>query len=222
MWCVAELDEEYIARMEDVLSVYEKPLSTGEPVVCIDEKPVVLHQEVRPPVVMRPGRVARRDSEYKRCGTANVFCGVEPKAGRHFPKVTASRSSPEFADYLLDIAVGYPEADTIHLVMDNLSSHTRKAVVERFGAEAGDWLWNRFTVHYTPKHGSWLNQAEIAISLFSRQCLGQRRIGDRASLRKQTRAWNRRVNRDRVMIQWSFTRKHARQKFGYKIARSRY
>jgi transposase len=222
MWCVAELDEEYIARMEDVLSVYEKPLSTGEPVVCIDEKPVVLHQEVRPPVVMRPGRVARRDSEYKRCGTANVFCGVEPKAGRHFPKVTASRSSPEFADYLLDIAVGYPEADTIHLVMDNLSSHTRKAVVERFGAEAGDWLWNRFTVHYTPKHGSWLNQAEIAISLFSRQCLGQRRIGDRASLRKQTRAWNRRVNRDRVMIQWSFTRKHARQKFGYKITRSRY
>jgi transposase len=222
MWCVAELDEEYIARMEDVLSVYEKPLSTGEPVVCIDEKPVVLHQEVRPPVVMRPGRVARRDSEYKRCGTANVFCGVEPKAGRHFPKVTASRSSPEFADYLLDIAVGYPEADTIHLVMDNLSSHTRKAVVERFGAEAGDWLWNRFTVHYTPKHGSWLNQAEIAISLFSRQCLGQRLIGDRASLRKQTRAWNRRVNRDRVMIQWSFTRKHARQKFGYKITRSRY
>jgi transposase len=222
MWCEAELDEEYNARMEDVLSVYEKPLSTGEPVVCIDEKPVVLHQEVRPPVVMRPGRVARRDSEYKRCGTANVFCGVEPKAGRHFPKVTASRSSPEFADYLLDIAVGYPEADTIHLVMDNLSSHTRKAVVERFGAEAGDWLWNRFTVHYTPKHGSWLNQAEIAISLFSRQCLGQRRIGDRASLRKQTRAWNRRVNRDRVMIQWSFTRKHARQKFGYKITRSRY
>jgi transposase len=210
MWCVAELDEEYIARMEDVLSVYEKPLSTREPVVCIDERPVVLHQEVRPPVVMQPGRVARRDSEYKRCGTANVFCGVEPKAGRHFPKVTASRSSPEFADYLLDIAVGYPEADTIHLVMDNLSSHTRKAVVERFGAEAGDWLWNRFTVHYTPKHGSWLNQAEIAISLFSRQCLGQRRIGDRASLRKQTRAWNRRVNRDRVMIQWSFTRKQAR------------
>ena len=150
MWCVAELDEEYIARMEDVLSVYEKPLSTREPVVCIDEKPVVLHQEVRPPVVMRPGRVARRDSEYKRCGTANVFCGVEPKAGRHFPKVTARRSSPEFADYLLDIAVGYPEADTIPLVMDNLSSHTRKAVVERFGAEAGDWLWNRFTVHYPP------------------------------------------------------------------------
>jgi transposase len=217
MWCVAELDEEYVARMEDVLAVYEKPLSVREPVVCIDEKPVVLHQEVRPPIAMQPGRVARRDGEYRRCGTANVFCGVQPKAGRHFTKVTHDRSSPEFADYLLDIAASYPEADTIHLVMDNLSSHTRKAVVERFGVEAGDWLWNRFTVHYTPKHGSWLNQAEIAISLFSRQCLGQRRIGDRASLRKETRAWNRRVNRDRVTIQWSFTRKQARHKLATKL-----
>jgi transposase len=222
MWCVAELDEEYIARMEDVLAVYEKPLSVGEPVVCIDEKPVVLHQEVRPPLAMQPGQIARRDGEYRRCGTANVFCGVQPRAGRHFTKVTHDRSSPEFADYLLEVAARYPEADTIHLVMDNLSSHTRKAVVERFGAEAGDWLWNRFTVHYTPKHGSWLNQAEIEISLLSRQCLGRRRIGDRASLRKETRAWNRRMNRDRVTIQWSFTRTQARKKFGYKITRSRY
>jgi hypothetical protein len=135
MWCVAQLDEEYIRRMEDVLGVYEKPLSEQEPVVCIDEKPVV----------------ARRDGEYERCGTANVFCGVEPKAGRHFPKVTANRSSPEFADYLLEIAEKYPAADTIHLVLDNLSSHTRKAVVERFGEAAGSWLWERFTAHYTPQ-----------------------------------------------------------------------
>ena len=156
---------------------------------------MVLHQEIRPPLAMRPGCVARRDGEYQRCGTANVFCGVEPKAGRHFPKVTATRSSPEFADYLLEVAVRYPQADIIHLVMDNLSSHTRKAVVERFGEKAGGWLWDRFTVHYTPKHGSWLNQAEIAISLFSRQCLGRRRIADRASLRKETQAWSRRMNR---------------------------
>src|ERR1019366_10744861 len=95
----------------------------------------------RPAQAPRPGRVARRDGEYQRCGTANLFCGVEPKAGRHFPKVTANRSSPEFADYLLEIAERYPAADTIHLVLDNLSSHTRKAVVERFGEEAGSWLW---------------------------------------------------------------------------------
>jgi DDE superfamily endonuclease len=222
MWCVAELDEEYIRRMEDILAVYEKPLSEREPVVCVDEKPVVLHQEIRPPQDMRPGRVARRDGEYQRCGTANVFCGVQPKAGRYFPKVTGNRSSPQFADYLLDIAIGYSEADTIHLVLDNLSSHTRKAVVERFGEKAGGWLWNRFTVHSTPKHGSWLNQAEIAISLFSRQCLGRRRIADQASLWRETRAWSRRMNRQRVPIRWSFTRRKARQTLDYTITRSRY
>jgi DDE superfamily endonuclease len=100
---------------------------------------------------MRPGRVLRRDGEYQRCGTANVFCGVQPKAGWYFPKVTANRSSPEFADYLLEVTIRYPEADTIHLVLDNLSSHTRKAMVERFGENAGGWLWERFTVHYTPQ-----------------------------------------------------------------------
>src|SRR5208283_290761 len=137
MWCVGEWDEEYIARMEEVLGLYEKPLCEPAPVVCIDEKPVVLHGEIRSPIAMKPGRAARRDYEYKRCGTANVFCGIEPKAGRHFTKVTPTRCSAEFADYLLDIAASYPEADTIHLVMDNLSTHTRKALVERFGEEAG-------------------------------------------------------------------------------------
>jgi hypothetical protein len=123
------------------LAVYERPLNQREPVVCIDEKPVVLHQEVRSPQPMRSGRVARLHGEYQRCGTANVFCGVQPKAGHYFPKVTSDRSSPAFADYLLDIAIRYREGDTIHLVLDNLSSQTRRAVVERFGEKAGGWLW---------------------------------------------------------------------------------
>ena len=212
---MAELTEEYIARMEEVLAVYEKPLSEQEPVVCMDEKPVVLHADIRPSIPMRPGRMARHDSEYQRCGTANVFCGVQPKAGRHFTKVTRDRSSPQFADYLLAIAEHYPAADTIHLVMDNLSSHSRKAVVERFGEKAGSWLWERFTVHYTPKHGSWLNQAEIEISLFSWQCLGQRRIPSFGALRREARAWNRSMNRDRITIDWQFTRRKARRKFEY-------
>jgi transposase len=215
MWCIAELNEEYIARMEDVLKIYEKPLSEREPVVCVDEKPVVLHADVRPSRPMRPGRIARRDSEYERRGTANVFCGVQPKAGRHFTKPTPNRCSQEFADYLVEIVASYPEADTIHLVMDNLSSHSRKALVDRFGEKIGGMLWERFTVHYTPKHGSWLNQAEIEISLFSRQCLGQRRIPSLAQLQREARAWNRKMNRDRVTINWQFTRKKARQKFGY-------
>jgi transposase len=215
MWCVAELNEEYIARMEDVLAIYEKPLTTREPVVCVDEKPVVLHADVRPARPMRPGRIARRDCEYQRRGTANVFCGVQPKSGRHFTKPTANRSSPQFADYLVEIVASYPEADTIHLVMDNLSSHNRKALVDRFGEKIGGLLWERFTVHYTPKHGSWLNQAEIEISLFSRQCLGRNRIPSLGQLQRQARAWNRKMNRDRVTINWQFTRKKARQKFGY-------
>ena len=224
MWCVAELDEEYIRRMEDILAIYEKPLSELEPVVCIDEKPVVLHADLRPSIPLQPGRELRRDSEYERRGTANTFCGVEPKAGRHFTKATPDRSSPQFADYLLEIAEHYPAADTIHLVMDNLSSHNRKSVVERYGAKAGGWLWDRFTVHYTPTHGSWLNQAEIEISLYSRQCLGQRRIPSICQLRREASAWNRRMNRDGVTIDWQFTRRKARAKFGYKsnnIMRSR-
>src|SRR6266702_4818234 len=215
MWCVAELDPEYLGRMEDVLALYEKPLSEAEPVVCIDEKPVVLHADVRPPRPLRAGRVLRRDCEYERRGTANAFCGVEPKAGRHYPRPTPDRSSPEFADYLLEIAEHYPAADTIHLVMDNLSSHSRKAVVERYGEKAGGWLWDRFTVHYTPKHGSWLNQAEIEISLFAPQCLGQRRIPSLDLLQREARAWNWKINRDKVKIDWRFSRQKARQKFGY-------
>lgn len=133
MWCVAKLDEAYIERMEDVLRLYEKPLSAEFPVVCTDEKPVVLHADTRPHTPAQPGRPAKRDYEYKRCGTANVFCGVEPRAGRHFPKVTATRSSPEFAEYLSEIAANYPEAKTIHLVLDNLSTNWRNAI------KAADW-----------------------------------------------------------------------------------
>jgi transposase len=222
MWCVAELDEEYIRRMEDVLALYEKPLSEEEPVVCIDEKPVLLHRDIRAPKAARPGHVARRDYEYKRCGTANVFCGVEPKAGRHFPKPAATRSATEFADYLVEIVARYPEARTIHLVMDNLNTCGRKSLVKRYGEKLGGLLWNRFTVHYTPKHGSWLNQAEIEVSLLSRQCLGQRRIGDLSALRREVHAWERRINRDRTTIDWKFTRKQARRKLHYSITRARY
>ena len=220
MWCVAKLDEAYIERMEDVLKVYEKPLTELAPVVCVDEKPVVLHEDTRFPVPMQPGQVARRDCEYKRCGTANVFCAVEAKAGRHFTKVTANRKSPEFAEFLLDIAARYPRANTIHLVLDNLSTHTRKAVVGHFGEKHGDWLWRRFTVHHTPRHGSWLNQAEIEIGIFSRQCLGKRRIPTIARLTTETNAWNQRINQDKTTIEWKFTRKKARQKLKYQITRS--
>src|ERR1044071_1874869 len=216
MGCVAELNDEYLAKMEDVLGTYEKPYNPAEPVVCLDEKPVTLHADVRPPSGAEPGREARRDNEYERCGTANVFCVVEPKAGRHFTFATPDRSGFEFARVAVDLALAYPEAKTIHLIMDNLNIHRRKALVDAFGEEMASQVWDRFTVHYTPTHGSWLNQAEIEIGLFSRQCLGKRRIASLKNLKAEARAWNRRMNRDRVKIDGKFDRRAARRKFGYK------
>jgi hypothetical protein len=216
MWVVAELDERYLARMEDVLELYERPYNPAEPVLCLDEKPVVLHADVRPATPAHPGREARRDNEYKRCGTANVFCAVEPKAGRHFTFVTPDRSGFEFALVAVKLAMAYPEAKTIHLVMDNLNIHCRKSLADVFGAEMATEVWGRFTVHNTPKHGSWLNQAEIEIGIFSRQCLGKRRLPALEPLRREAKAWNRRMNRNRVQINWTFDRKTARRKFHYK------
>jgi hypothetical protein len=216
MWCVAELNEEYVAKMEDVLEAYERPYDPAEPVVCLDEKPITLHADVRPTSPARPGREARRDNEWERCGTANVFCAVEPKAGRHFTFPTPDRSAAEFAHAVFEVAMQYPHAGTIHLVMDNLNIHCRKSLTDLLGDETGGEVWDRFTIHYTPKHGSWLNQAEIEIGIFSRQCLGKRRIPDLHTLRSEASAWNRRINHARTRINWKFDRKTARRKFGYK------
>ena len=150
-----------------------------------------------------------------------VFFAVEPKAGRHFTFVTPDRSGPEFAQVMADLACQYPNAKTIHLVMDNLSSHTRKSLTDLYGEEFGGEIWARFTVHYTPTHGSWLNQAEIEIGLFARQCLGKRRIPDLETLKREAKAWNRRMNRDRIKINWKFDRKAARRKSGYKCKPSK-
>jgi hypothetical protein len=215
MWCVAELDEDYISKMEDVLETYEQPYDPKEPVVCLDEKPVTLHADVRPATPATPGREARQDSEYERRGTANVFCSVEPKAGRHFTYATPDRSAVEFAQVALDLATRYPDAETIHLVMDNLNIHRRKSLTDLLGNEIGGEVWGRFTIHYTPTHGSWLNQAEIEIGILSRQCLGTRRIPDLKILRQEVQAWNRRMNRARTKINWKFDRRAARRKFGY-------
>jgi len=216
MWCVAELDEDYISKMEDVLETYEHPYDPKEPVVCLDEKPVTLHADVRPATAAAPGREARQDNEYERRGTANVFCAVEPKAGRHFTYATPDRSAVEFAQVAFDLATRYPEAETIHLVMDNLNIHRRKSLTDLLGEEIGGEVWGRFTIHYTPTHGSWLNQAEIEIGILSRQCLGTRRIPDLDKLRREVQAWNRRMSRAQTKINWKFDRRAARRKFGYK------
>ena len=216
MWVVADLDDDYIAMIEDVLKTYDRPYNPEQPVVCLDEKPVSLHADVRPTSPAVPGREARRDNEYKRCGTANVFCAVEPKAGRHFTFPTPDRSGFEFARVIVSLALEYWDAKTIHLIVDNLNIHRQKMLSDVFGVEMATQVWDRFTIHYTPTHGSWLNQAEIEIGLFARQCLGKRRIADLPTLCREARAWKRRMNRNRIKINWKFDRKTARRKFGYK------
>jgi transposase len=203
--------------MEDLLELYERPLDPREPVVCLDEKPVPLRGECREPILAdRPGAILKRDSEYIRKGTANVFCVVEPKAGRHMTEATKNRKAPEYAKTLAKLSRAYPKARTIHLVMDNLTTHrSSNALTKFYGEKRGNKIWQRFSVHYTPKHGSWLNQAEIECGLVGRQCLGKDRIADLESLQGRTAAWNARANRDAIKTNWGFTVEKAREKFHY-------
>jgi hypothetical protein len=218
MWCVAKLDDEYIERMEDVLETYEKPLSFQEPVVCLDEKPIQLLKNISPTSrIPKPGRVGRKDYEYKRKGTAVAFCAVEPKRGRHFVKISKCRKAPDFAEFMRILGRSYPNARKIHLVMDNLNTHCLKSLTAHLGQKRGAKLWARFEVHYTPKHASWLNQAETQISMFSRECLGKDRIASIATLNKRAVAWTTRANQEKRRINWKFTREKARKTMNYSL-----
>ena len=215
MWCVPQIDAEFIARMEGVLRVYARAHDPSRPVVCLDEKPVVLHDSKRPAQPARPGRLARKDYEYRRHGAANVYCIVEPLTGRRLTHATPRRGYREFAHALRLVARRYARAKTIHLVLDNLSVHCEKACIATFGAKRGRQLWRRFTVHFTPKHASWLNAAEMEVSLLSRQCLGRRRFPSLAVLDGQVSAWSTDADQRRVPIRWTFRVHDARKRFRY-------
>ena len=161
MWCIPEVTPAFYQAMGDVLTQYEKPYNPEEPVVCVDEKSVQLLAEKRAPRPMRPGKPFRRDNEYIRRGTTNIFCAVEPKAGRHLTSVRPHRKARDFAGFLAWLSSRYPDAKTIHVVMDNLNTHREASLIKRFGEHRGREIWQRFTPHYTPVHASWLNQAEI-------------------------------------------------------------
>ena len=215
MWCVPNLNKEFIEKMEDVLDVYESPRDDSRPVICIDEKPVQLLSDVREGLPVREGCSRKVDYEYKRKGMANVFMGLEPKKGVFQARVTENRTGREFAKYLSFIERRYLKARSIDLVMDNLNTHRQESLIRLYGEKEGRRIWGRFKVHYTPSHGSWLNQAEIAIGMYSRQCLGYGRIGDIKDLRKKTKAWERIINRKNIIIQWKFNKEEARKKFKY-------
>lgn len=221
MWCVPSLDTEYIERMEDVLTLYARPPDPKRPVVCLDERPVVLHADVRPSLPASPGKAKRVDYEYERRGTANIFCVTAPKLGMHLTHATPDRKTAAFAAALELVIAEFPDAELIHLVVDNLSTHSLKALCGALGEDRAAEIWGRFRVHYTPKHGSWLNQAETEASLWSRECLGGRRLSSFEELQKHTAAWNADANARRRTIAWEFQRSDAQRVFGYEPTETR-
>lgn len=215
MWCVGTLTEQYRQRMYDLLNLYAKPWSAREPVICVDEKSKQLLHDSRPGLPMVAGTPARQDYEYVRAGTCNMFVAVEPQAGRRVIRVTDHRAKADFvafAQHLINIV--YRSARRIHLVLDNLSTHFESCFIDILGARAARKLLRRVVFHYTPKHASWLNMAEIEIAALGRQCLN-RRIGDQQFLAREVAAWQRRRNTQRQTIQWSFTRQDADRKLAH-------
>jgi len=205
-------DAEFVCAMEDVLEVYHRDFDPKRPVVCMDETSKQLVSETRVPVSAAPGRVERVDYEYERKGTANLFMVTEPLAGQRRVKVTQRRTAVDFAELIREIVdEWYPAAKKIVLVMDNLNTHRPASLYEAFPPAEARRLMEKLEIHYTPKHGSWLNIAEIELGILSRQCL-DRRIGSVEFLKKEVATWQRQRNRTCGTVDWQFTTKDARKK----------
>jgi hypothetical protein len=197
--------------MEKVLDVYRRPYDAKAPVVCMDETPRQLIRETRQPVAMAPGKPTRYDTEYERCGVCNIFMASEPLAGKRMVKVTKRRTKADWAHFVKTIAERYPEADRLVLVMDNLSTHKPGSLYEVFPPVEAKRLWDRFDFVYTPKHGSWLNVAEIELNVLTRQCLN-RRLDNMEMLTHEVDAWQRQRDNLGAKVNWQFTTEDARIK----------
>jgi hypothetical protein len=201
--------------MEDVLELYAEPHDPARPVVCFDEVSKELHGQVDPPLPARPGDVAREDYEYTRAGTANVFLAVEPLAGRRHLAVTERRARADFAGQMKRLCDElYPEADVIRVVLDNLNTHGPASLYSAFAPEEARRLTKRLEFHHTPKHASWLNMAEMELSVLSRQCLA-RRLSEKDRLASEVKAWEEERNRIGVRLEWSFRVADARRKLAH-------
>ena len=200
---------DFAAAMEEVLDVYRRPYEPARPVVCMDETPRQLIGRSRPSIPAEPGRPEREDHEYRRLGTCNVFMATEPLAGRRMTKVTERRTKTDWAHFLDDIAGRYAGAERITLVMDNLNTHRPGAPYETFPPARAKALRDRFDFVHTPRHGNWLNVAEIELNVMIRQCLN-RRIDDIAVLRREVAAWQAARDRIRAKVDWQFTTEDAR------------
>ena len=212
MWCIPTVGAEFVACMEDVLDLYAEAYDPDRPVICFDETSKQLIQETRQPLPARPGQAERYDYEYRRHGTRNLFMFLEPLAGKRHVAVTQRRTNRDFArcmKWLVD--EGYPEAECIRVVLDNLSTHTIAALYETFNAGEANRIRKRLEFHFTPKHASWLNMAETEFSVFGRQAW-KGYVPDEQTLEQNVRALEAQRNRQRAKVHWRFTCEDARQK----------
>jgi hypothetical protein len=211
MWCIAQIDGTYVARMEDVLDLYAEPPDPKRPVVCFDESPTQLIGEARQPIPAAPGQLERYDCEYRRNGTVNLFVFLDAHRPWRRVKVTEQRTARDFADCMRDLVdLHYPQAEQVRVVLDNLSTHSG-ALYETFPAPEAHRVMRRLEFHYTPKHASWLNMVEIEIGVLRGQCL-DRRIGERDRLRTEIAAWEQQRNAAGSRVTWMFTTERARAK----------
>ena len=214
MWCIPQVDGEYVARMEDVLDLYAEAPDPRRPVVCVDESPVQLIGEVRQPIPARPGQLERYDYEYRRNGMVNLFVLLDVHHPWRKVKVTERRTAEDYAQCMRDLVdIHYPDAEVIRVVQDNLSTHSAGALYQAFPPAEARRILRRLEFHYTPKHASWLNMVEIEIGVLRGQCL-DRRIDNPKRLRREIAAWERKRNAARSRIKWMFTTDKARAKMG--------
>jgi transposase len=214
MWCIPQVDAEYVARMEDVLDLYAEEPNPKRPVVCFDESPTQLIGEMRQPIPAAPGQLERFDCEYKRNGTANLFIFLDVHRPWRKVKVTERRSAEDYAHCMREVVdVHCPDAERIRVVQDNLSTHSAGALYQAFPPAEARRILRRLEFHYTPKHASWLNMVEIEIGVLRGQCL-DRRIDSKEQLEAEIAAWERQRNASGARIKWMFTTDKARAKMG--------
>lgn len=213
MWCIPTITPEYEQRMLDVLEVYERPYNPQKPVVCMDEKSKQLLKDTRATIAGKPGKPERADYEYERNGTCNLFVAVEPTAGKRVVRVTSHRAKKDYASFIKYLVVHvYKKAKKVVLVEDNLNTHNRESLIEVLGEKEGNKIANKIEWHFTPKHASWLDQAEIEIHSLETQCLN-RRIPNFHVMQSEVAAWVKKRNQDKCRINWQFTREKAKEKF---------
>jgi len=212
-WIIPPMqNSEFVANMEQVLDVYKRPYDKEFPLICMDESPKQLIKETRIAIPMKPGQQAREDFEYERCGVSNIFMATEPLKGKRHVKVTERKTKVDWAIFIREIADNhYKTAKKITLVMDNLNTHKPSALYEAFEPKEAKRVWDRFEFVYTPKHGSWLNMAEIELHVLMGQCLN-RRIDNLEIMKEEVHAWENHRNSKDAKIKWQFTTQEARVK----------